>query len=1107
MVGALVKAIPAIMKVHNTLGMVDGVIKVIGGDVEKLAKMFGQRWYEMNDIAFKTARTMAMSREQAVRYNDQLIKSTRELAAQYGVTAKELADFQKTYQEAVGRNVILTREQLSHMSALSKITDQATASKLVDEFDKVGVGIARATAYTGRLQERAKALGVSPAKATKMMADNIKLAASYSFRNGVNDIEKMALKATSMRMDMNAIMSATEKFADIESAIGTSANIQMLGGSFAREFSNPMGAMYEAMADPQAFQERILRTVQGKGTYNAKTGAVEFDPVTMRMMRELAKNLGMTVDQITNPAMAGVQNEKVKAEFEKNANKNGFSPKDIEAIKNLSRTNVDEETGKHFITYLEDGEEKTAFVEDLTQQQLELAKDSKMTEEGLWGDVQDIKTILERVHGRARETKSMKEGVEGTKSWWDSMLVTAQNWFMPAISNKFNRFTNTLGRSYYSEGGIVEPIHAEFGAMVPGSSYTGDRVHAMVNSGEMILNQGEQKGLFDLLKNIATTGAMIYGGNKLGGHFGVSGLGLNAALGSLVNGGGLTAGSMLGTGAAMFAGNKMMMHGMMPMGMGINRMGGSLTLMNPTVVMNGNTIMNGSIGDGSLVEELEDIADAAGDATRNTRSFSMRLRDLSKKDTFLGRRARGYRKFKVGTGRFFNKIKVGTGNKLSAGKAKILDTKLFKTLGSYKDTVRYNFKYGKFGDFYENKYKPGVSSFKQNIRDLFNDGSKAQASKIASRHGKLGTPEIAMTGRNTGVVSEVAKETTSVAKTANAATNATKAIGTGGKLLKGIGTAGKFLGKAAGPLAGVMAAVEGIGAISSASSQYDAKVDEIEKSGMSELDKAKAKDKAAKEKNGNIGSGVGSAIGGTIGGIAGMALGPLGAMAGGWLGSKVGGFLGKGIGGLFGGNNEKKFKEEQEKLFGKDKESIKSNDDIISVLKSIDGKLSMISGKNIGLKTKTLESPMISPIDVMKKAVKGVSVLGKNLPPIAAARVLGKASIGKSIKEKIDSGVKGLPITGNFLKVAPSKDSDIGLSKQTSIGKTDINLNVSGTIKLEGGGKSVDFDLAKLIDTPEFKRQLADIVTRRINENSNSGKRNMESERNNMASQYNKSGS
>jgi hypothetical protein len=246
---------------------------------------------------------------------------------------------------------------------------------------------------------------------------------------------------------------------------------------------------------------------------------------------------------------------------------------------------------------------------------------------------------------------------------------------------------------------------------------------------------------------------------------------------------------------------------------------------------------------------------------------------------------------------------------------------------------------------------------------------------------------------------------------------------------------------------------------------------------MSELDKARAKDRAIKEKNANIGGSIGSAAGGLGGMAAGAATGAaigsvipvvgtaigglLGGAIGAFGGEKLGNILGKGAGSLFGGNEEKKFKEEQEKrLEAQGLGTIKSNDEAVKILTSIDNKLSVISGKSIGIDKKILAA----------------------------------------------NTIKSLPIIGNFMKVIPSKESTTDSSNALNVGKTDINLNVSGTIKLEGGGKSVDLDLAKLLDTPEFKRQITDIITRRINENSNSGKRNMESERNNMASQYNRSG-
>lgn len=54
-----------------------------------------------------------------------------------------------------------------------------------------------------------------------------------------------------------------------------------------------------------------------------------------------------------------------------------------------------------------------------------------------------------------------------------------------------------------------KPIPPSFatGGIVPGTSYTGDRVPAMVNSGEMILNAAQQRNLFDAI-NRGTIGDM-----------------------------------------------------------------------------------------------------------------------------------------------------------------------------------------------------------------------------------------------------------------------------------------------------------------------------------------------------------------------------------------------------------------------------------------------------------------------------------------------------------------------------------------------------------------------------------------------------------------------
>ena len=1227
---AIIRALPKIAKALDTVKMVDGVIKQIGNDVRIVGgyvKQLGDRWVEMQDISFKTARTMAMSREQALRYNENLIKSTKELAAQYGITAKELNDFQQNYSEAVGRNIVLTRQQLAHMSALSKITDSATAAQLVDEFDKIGVGIAGTTAKVGLMQERAKSLGINATKATKILKENIQQAARYSFRNGVADIEKMSLKAASMRMDMNAIMSATEKFADIEGAISNSANIQMLGGSFAREFSNPMGAMYEAMADPAAFQERILRTVEGKGKYDAKTGAVTFDPVTMRMMQELAKNLGMSVDQITNPAMASVQNKKVDEELKAAGQFAKWGKKDREAIENLSRNNVDIETGKHFVTYLENGETKTEFIENLTEEQLSLAKDSQLTQENLWGDVQDIKTILERVHGRARETKSMKEGILGTKEWWNATLTNLQDIYMPFVSGIFNGFTNWLGKQYFSGGGIAKPLHAEFGAVVPGTSYIGDKVPAMLNSGEMVLNQGQQKSMFSLISSLAVNGGAMYGMNKLGGKFGYSGLGSTMLLANMLGGGETDMKSLI---EAHFI--KKAVKSMLPLKESISEVG---TTAEEAAKSTSAFKANWKEFTNTLSKDWNSLTGKVSDSWHK---FSRRVSVASRRyfttgrwgkitsaassaANFIGRKTMAAGRFTASTAKTIgNWIGKYTVKPLSELGKKIYNSKPIFAARGKLDVANYNAR-----RWFSQTAKPKAQEYSKLIKNLFNDGSKAQASKIASRYGKLGTPEVAMTGRVTNVkqVAETAtKEVSTVAK----------AAGRGGKLLSGLGKAGKIIGKKIPYIGAALAAGSAISGIMGASSQYDAEVDKIEKSTMSERDKARAKDRAAKEKNASIGGSVGSAAGGLGGMAAGAAAGAaigsvvpvvgtaIGGLIGGALGAfggeKLGGLFGKGIGSLFGGNEEKKLDERIEKQFSEssvDKAARLSNSENTKVLESIDKNVSKLVSKKLSIKLPL--SPVIPSIQNIKAAFgiakKGYGAFKKYIAPNIGKAADKALAVGKAVKDKaivvgekvssikkkgyevaksvvtagidkaknramavgsavssikkkgydafkatvsplsangsiavptnekkvsqakymansvvegqkhgitpieklkssltiepVSAKVSALPDNSKFLKVAPSKFESPSASVR-GIGKTDINLNVSGTIKLEGNGKSVDFDLGKLLDTPEFKRQLTDIVTRRLNEISNSGKRNMESERNNMASQYNKSG-
>jgi hypothetical protein len=831
--------------------------------------------------------------------------------------------------------------------------------------------------------------------------------------------------------------------------------------------------MYEAMADPNGFMERILKTIEGKGRYDEKTGTVTFDPVTMVQMREMAKTLGMSVEQLTNPAMANVQNEKVKQELEASGARERFGKRELELIQNLSRTNVDEKTGKHFVTLFENGEEHQVEISDLTKEQLQLAKDSQLTEEQMFDDVKDIKAILERVHGRARETVSYKEQKEGWSEWWATAKADVADIVYKPFARFFNNFTNlVIGKQYFSTGGIAKPLHAAEGTIVPGDSYTGDKVPAMLNSGEMVLNPMQQKSMFNMIQTLAISGGMFYGMNKLGGKVGMGGLGSTMFLANAIGGEDTGVKDII---TAHYI--KKAVKNMSPLKASIQEIGKT----SETAVESTGKFSKGLKTVGGKIDKFSERFyspfDKLGKKLRNTK-FAKGVTDYAntiKNTTFNearkrskyfkdgkpvaessikgGKFTRGLIKGKSYISNLFNKkeelekAKPKVTKKVTkAVKAKTLDISTGKEIASKKATASKATKAVKAKTL-------DISTGKEIASKKVTKATKAKTLDISTGK-EIKSKKVATTKNSAKAAKSASKATKSATTAAKTISKASKALGTMGKVAK-IG--GRFLGPLGTAITVGSSVMEGFGA----KGKYDKQLTEINKANLSGKEKAIAKDKAEKERNKSYGAAAGSAAGAIAGAALGTVLGPLGMAAGGWLGSMAGEWIGKGIGGLFGGNNAKKYEKPAHAQNG----------------------LIVPGNSYTGDK-------------VPVKANSGEMILDQNK----------QKNLFSMLSNPISSTVKALPDLSSFMKVLPPVALASAAAKTIGVGKTDINLHVSGTIKLEGNGKSSDIDISKLLDTPEFKRQLTDMLTKSMNENSNAGKYNKESSWGNMANQWNKTG-
>lgn len=394
--------------------------KATGREVLKIHKY----WQDVQENTFRMSRAMGMNRSQAETMNAIQLKNTMALAHAFGRNQEELMKFQKSYTENTGRNILLTTEQTKAMAAMGNLVGDETATQFAESMQKVGVSVGDSAALMADAQTKANHLGLNAAKMTSIVAKNINLLNRIHFRSGIDGLTRMVLKSQELGANVESIVNSAEKFATIQEAIQNSANIQMLGGRMGSEFMNPMSVMYESMADPEKFQERIARSVRGLATIDRETGEARVGVIDTMRIREQAKNLGMSMEELMNITKREAQNQAVQQQIRGN-----FSDVQISQIKNLAH--FDRETGQYVVTTLnkagEAYEEKA--VSELTAEDLKSIKDNTVDEKTAFSDIRALR--LKIVEGtaieRAIETTSQKENLKGIAETYRSSAANIIN--------------------------------------------------------------------------------------------------------------------------------------------------------------------------------------------------------------------------------------------------------------------------------------------------------------------------------------------------------------------------------------------------------------------------------------------------------------------------------------------------------------------------------------------------------------------------------------------------------------------------------------------------------------------------------------------------------
>ena len=287
----------------NLLGIFGGGFNSIFGLVTSTMKEGFQAAIRFHKEGIAFARDMGMSAKQAQAYTDVLIQRTQVLANKYGVSAEAILQVQRNLSEATGKQLMLNDAQAEGFVQINKLVGAQTTSKFTEEImNGMGGQIDTVQGAISKVYATAAKQGLNAKKLTDKVAQNLSMANRLSFRDGVNGLTRMAAYAEKVGMNMSSVETAAGQFLELDKAIENAAQMQMLGGSAAANFGNPLTAAYEANYDPEAFAKRMSDSLGSYATFDATKGVSSINGMNMDFVRNIAKTMGISVDEASKMA-------------------------------------------------------------------------------------------------------------------------------------------------------------------------------------------------------------------------------------------------------------------------------------------------------------------------------------------------------------------------------------------------------------------------------------------------------------------------------------------------------------------------------------------------------------------------------------------------------------------------------------------------------------------------------------------------------------------------------------------------------------------------------------------------------------------------------------
>lgn len=337
--------------------------------------------------------------------------------AKWGKTMEDAQKIQNEYIETTGRNIQFTTEDFDSSFAFDKLVGQdGLSSQLTAGMELFNHSVSDSNEMFFEMYKSVSKIGLNSRKYFKDLQSNLRLAEKFQFKGGLKSLMEMSKWAQNVRFNMGSLDNILDKVqtGGLEGIIEQSAKLQVLGGNYAMG-ADPLAMAYEAFNDPDALAKRLNKMLVGEGTFNSKTGEVDFSGFSQMKVRAMAEATGQDYKDLLNQARQMIKGNIVDKELNE---KYKWSDEDKALITNKARL----VNGEWKVTMDNNFDQS---VSTLSPQDLDHLKPTD-NEEKLVNYVANIRDMMTRLTGAQQENIARLQN-DGYEQWMKEEQTRIQN--------------------------------------------------------------------------------------------------------------------------------------------------------------------------------------------------------------------------------------------------------------------------------------------------------------------------------------------------------------------------------------------------------------------------------------------------------------------------------------------------------------------------------------------------------------------------------------------------------------------------------------------------------------------------------------------------------